>query len=145
MAEWSADGTVRRLGCFADDGSPASREELLAAVGPLQPLDEFMAQMCPASSPERAALADFWLVRLLQLGERGAAAQAAERMELVALLAAERPATDDVPAGRAGAPGPDARRERDPEVMDVSEWLPAELALVHPYGDRRAAELARIC
>ncbi|MGY1695845.1 DUF222 domain-containing protein, partial [Geodermatophilus sp. SYSU D00814] len=30
-----------------------------------------------------------------------------------------------------------------PEVMDVSEWLPCELGLVHPYGERRVARLVR--
>ncbi|WP_110006785.1 HNH endonuclease signature motif containing protein [Geodermatophilus normandii] len=127
-AEVSADGVVRSLGCFADDGTPVSREELVAALDDLPSTDEFIAAACPPGSPERAALPDRWIVRLLQLGERRAAALAADRAELVGLLAAQRPAE----------PGPAV-----PEVMDVSEWLPCELALVHPYGERRAGRLIR--
>jgi uncharacterized protein DUF222 len=127
-AEVSADGVVRPLGCFADDGTPVSRDELFSAIGELLSTDEFMAATCPPGSPERAALPDRWLVRLLQLGERRAAALAADRAEMIGLLAAQRPAE--------GGPAV-------PEVMDVSEWLPCELALVHPYGERRAGRLIR--
>ncbi len=128
VAEQGADGTFRFLGCFVDDGTPVSREELLAAVGPLLSADDFMAAACPPGSPERAALPDRWVVRLIGLAERRAAALAAERAELVGLLAAQRPA-----GGRPAVP----------EVMDVSEWLPCELGMVHPYGERRVARLVR--
>ncbi|GAB3303445.1 hypothetical protein GCM10027451_08420 [Geodermatophilus aquaeductus] len=124
----SADGAVRLLGCFADDGTPVSRDVLLAALDELPSTDEFMAAACPPGSPERTELPDRWLVRLLQLGERRAAALAADRAELIGLLAEQRPA-DQEPAV--------------PEVMNVSEWLPCELALVHPYGERRTARLVR--
>ncbi|SDD10948.1 protein of unknown function [Geodermatophilus telluris] len=127
-AEVHPDGTVRSLGCFADDGTPVSREELRAAIGPLPSTDEFMARMCPPGSAERAALPDHWVVRLLQLAERRAAALAAERAELVGRLADQRPADGGRPVR---------------EVMDVSEWLPCELALVHPYGERRASRVIR--
>ncbi|NEM07899.1 DUF222 domain-containing protein [Geodermatophilus normandii] len=127
-AEVSADGVVRPLGCFADDGTTVSRDEMFAALDALPSTDEFMAAACPPGSPERAALPDRWLVRLLRLGERRAAALAADRAEVIGLLATQRPAAD--------APAV-------PEVMDVSEWLPCELALVHPYGERRAGRLIR--
>ncbi|PRY50577.1 uncharacterized protein DUF222 [Geodermatophilus tzadiensis] len=127
-AEVLPNGTVRSLGCFADDGSPVSREELRASIGPLPSTDEFMFRMRPPGSAERAVLPDHWVVRLLQLAERRAAALAAERVELVSQLAAQRPADGSRPV---------------PEVMDVSEWLPCELALVHPYGERRAGRVIR--
>ncbi|MGY1697950.1 hypothetical protein ACI780_23895, partial [Geodermatophilus sp. SYSU D00814] len=94
-----ADGTFRSRGCFADDGSPVSREELFAAIGPLPSTDEFMAAACPPGGPERAALPDRWVVRLIQLAERRAAALAAERAELVGVLATQRPAEGSVPEG----------------------------------------------
>ncbi len=109
------------------------RDELLAAIGPSPSTDEFMAGMCPPGSAERAALPDRWVARLLALTERRTAALAAERAELVAQLAGQRPASAD--GGRSMA--------SVPEVMDVSEWLPCELALVHPYGERRAGRVIR--
>ncbi|MEX5719946.1 HNH endonuclease signature motif containing protein [Geodermatophilus maliterrae] len=130
QAEVYADGTVRSLGCFADDGRPVSREELVAAIGELPSTDEFMAVMCPPGSAERLALPDHWVVRLVALVERRAAALVAERADLVAQLAGQRPGEED-----GGRPVP--------EVMDVSEWLPCELGLVHPYGERRAGRVIR--
>jgi hypothetical protein len=127
VAEQCPDGTFRSVGCFAGDGRPVSREDLLAAVRTV-PTDEFTAAMCPPGSQERADLSDFWVVRLIALAERRAAALAAERAELIAALAAQRPA-DGRPAV--------------PEVMDVSEWLPCELGMVHPYGERRVGDLIR--
>ncbi|MBM7804757.1 hypothetical protein JOD57_000594 [Geodermatophilus bullaregiensis] len=103
-----ADGTVRSLGCFADDGSPVSRAELCAAVGELPSTDEFMAATCPPGSAERRALPDHWVVRLVALVERRVAALVAERAELVTQLADQRPAVED-----GGRPVP--------EVMGVSE------------------------
>ncbi len=133
LAEQCADGSFRSLGCFAEDGQPVPRDELLAAIGPSPSTDEFMAGMCPPGSAERAALPDRWVARLLALTERRTAALAAERAELVAQLAGQRPASAD--GGRSMA--------SVPEVMDVSEWLPCELALVHPYGERRAGRVIR--
>lgn len=84
--------------------------------------------------------------RLVEV-EAGIAAFHALRADLVALVAAQRPAAADRPVGQpgagsrntaaaAGADGADAdgADEGVPEVLDVSEWLPHELQMAHPYS-----------
>jgi len=63
------------------------------------------------------------------------AAQQARRARLVALLAQNRPATADRPTGHPGAAtAPEEPAEVVPEILAVSEWLPHELQMAHPYS-----------
>ena len=69
------------------------------------------------------------------------AAQHARRARLVAHLAAHRPAAADRPVGRPGAAAAPATADQVPEVLDVSEWLPHELQIAHPYSLTAAQDL----
>ncbi len=148
VAEQGSHGTFESLGCFADDGTRISREALSAAIGPLPSTDEFMAATCPPGSPERAARPDRWVVRLLHLVERRAAALAAERAELVGLLAADLPLPEAVACGRAVDAW--ARQLRDGGDDRPIGQLRAEVLrdlVLRPWapapGDRRLARGAR--
>ncbi len=90
------------------------------------------------------------LARLIEV-EEAIAGLHAQRARLVSLVAANRPAAADRPAGvpgaRAATPaeGDDAESgaaaDTVPEVLDVSEWLPHELQMAHPYSLTAAQDL----
>jgi hypothetical protein len=95
------------------------------------------------------------ITRLVQV-EADIAGSHALRTQLIALVAAQRPASADRPADRPGAAGPatgtrggarsaDVAAEADldlvPEVLDVSEWLAHELQMAHPYSFTAAQDL----
>ncbi len=72
------------------------------------------------------------------------------RARLVALVAAQRPASADRPVERAGAraandpaaaTGLEAEADVVPEVLEVSEWLAHELQMAHPYSLTAAQDL----
>jgi len=94
------------------------------------------------------------ITRLVQV-EADIAGSHALRAQLIALVAAQRPAAADRPADQPGAAGPlttphrhadptgedsaactDGGDDADvvPEILEVSEWLPHELQMAHPYS-----------
>ncbi|MBA3280241.1 MAG: hypothetical protein H0U22_16335, partial [Geodermatophilaceae bacterium] len=66
--------------------------------------------------------------------EASLAAQHARRARLVAHVAGHRPVAADRPADQPGAAATQCADDQVPEVLDVSEWLPHELQMAHPYS-----------
>jgi len=73
------------------------------------------------------------ITELVEL-EASLAAQHARRARLVAHVAGRRPAAADRPADQPGAAATQCADDQVPEVLDVSEWLPHELQMAHPYS-----------
>jgi len=83
------------------------------------------------------------ITRLVQV-EADIAGSHALRAQLIALVAAQRPAKANRPAGRPGAAtAQSVAAEPDvvPEVLEVSEWLAHELQMAHPYSFTAAQDL----
>ncbi|MGI8627572.1 MAG: hypothetical protein ACR2J5_13555, partial [Geodermatophilaceae bacterium] len=123
-----------------DPAMPAELE----AIGPPPPERVYTEEDRPLRQRDPNTLTDAEaMTRLVQVEEDIAGAHAL-RAQLVALVAAQRPATDDRPDGTPGAAAPaPARAVEDavPEVLEVSEWLAHELQMAHPYSWPAAQDL----
>ncbi|MDQ3505098.1 MAG: hypothetical protein M3446_05260 [Actinomycetota bacterium] len=73
------------------------------------------------------------ITELIKL-EASLSAQHARRARLVAHVAGHRPAAVDRPADQPGAAATQCADDQVPEILDVSEWLPHELQMAHPYS-----------
>jgi len=107
------------------------------------PLLEFARQV---SHADLAAMTDAEAIKRLIAVEEGIARAHALRARLVTRIAENRPASADRPGDQPGAaatPAEDCDKDVGPEVLDVSEWLPHELQMAHPYSCTAAQELVQ--
>jgi len=136
----------------------------LDAMPPERPERIYLEEDRPLHQRDPESLSDAEAITRLVQVEADIAGSHALRAQLIALVAAQRPAAADRPADQPGAAGPlttphrhadptgedsaactDGGDDADvvPEILEVSEWLPHELQMAHPYSWTAVQDLVR--